>query len=465
MQRGTHDPSRRTAEVPAHPASAPGPSPASTPSPVSASPASPASASGFVSVSVSARARSVLDALEHLVSGLGTGILALVALLWLAVTAVACLVGVGLWLLPSALHAVRAVADRERARLSRWGPEVIGPPPLPPGLRAAVTDRAVRREVSWVAVHGVLGTLLGVVGLTLPLNAAHDLSFPLWWSLVPESAATAAVGWWTVRDWPGALLVLPMGAGWLAVILLGMPALARLQAWPGRRLLRPDAGTDLVLRVAELTATRAAALDAHATELRRIERSLHDGTQNRLVAVTVLIGAARRALARDPALAVAALDRAQDAAEQALAELRAVVRGILPPVLADRSLPDALTALAADCPVPCEIDADVPGRCAASVEATAYFAVAEALTNIARHSGASRATVTVRRRGDWLCLTIRDDGRGGAREAGGPGGPGVSGGSGLTGIRRRTEAHDGTMELASPTGGPTTLEVTLPCGS
>ncbi|MFI8303120.1 sensor histidine kinase [Streptomyces sp. NPDC085927] len=441
---GTHDPSRRTADTPARPRPAP------TPSPESAS-ASAASAPA----PVSARARFALDALEHLVSGLGTGILALVVLLWLAVTAVACFVGVGLLLLPSALHAVRAVADRERARLSRWGPEIIGPAPLPSGLRAAVTDRTVRREAYWVAAHGTLGMFLGAVGLTLPLNAAHDIGFPLWWQLVPESAATAAAGWWPVRDWPGALFVLLMGAGWLAVILLWMPALARLQAWPGRRLLRPDADTDLVLRVAELTATRAAALDAHATELRRIERSLHDGTQNRLVAVTVLIGAARRALTRDPADADAALDRAQDAAEQALAELRAVVRSILPPVLADRSLPDALTALAADCPVPCDIDADVPGRCAVSVEATAYFVVAEALTNIAKHSGASRATVTVRRRDDRLCLTIHDDGRGGAEE---------TGGSGLTGIRRRTEAHDGTMELASPTGGPTTLEVTLPCG-
>ncbi|CAM5416100.1 sensor histidine kinase [Streptomyces hirsutus] len=456
---GTHDPSNRTTDVPARPTPAPTASPASasasgrTSAPVSA--ASASASAGSASASVAARARVALDALEHLVGGLGTGILALVALLWLAVTAVACLVGVGLFLLPSALHAVRAVADRERARLSRWGPEIIGPPPVPSGLRAAVTDRTVRREACWVATHGVLGMFLGAVGLTLPLNAAHDLGFPLWWHLVPESAATAAAGWWPVRDWPGALFVLLMGIGWLAVILLWMPALARLQAWPGRRLLRPDAGTDLVLRVAELTATRAAALDAHATELRRIERSLHDGTQNRLVAVTVLIGAARRALTRDPADADAALDRAQDAAEQALAELRAVVRGILPPVLADRSLPDALTALAADCPVPCDIDADVPGRCAVSVEATAYFVVAEALTNLARHSGASRATVTVRRRGDRLCLTIHDDGRGGAQE---------SGGSGLTGIRRRTEAHDGTMELASPTGGPTTLEVTLPCG-
>src|SRR5690606_15226892 len=135
---------------------------------------------------------------------------------------------------------------------------------------------------------------------------------------------------------------------------------------------------------------------------------------------------------------------------------RGVVRSILPPVLADRSLPDALTALAADCPVPCDLDADVPGRCAAAVEATAYYVVAEALTNIAKHRGAGSAGVVVRRLHDRLYVEIHDDGHGGADERGG---------SGLTGIRRRTEAHDGTLELASPPGGPTTLKVTLPCGS
>ncbi|MFI8093341.1 sensor histidine kinase [Streptomyces sp. NPDC086080] len=404
----------------------------------------------------SARARAVLDALEHLIGGMGTGVLALLATLWLLLTAVACPVGVGLWLLPSALHAVRAVADRERTRLSRWGPEIIGPAPLPAGLRATLRDRAVHREVRWVCTHGVLGLFLGLVGATMPLNAAHDIAFPLYWRLLPASEATATVGWWTVRDWPGALFITLLGVLWVGVIMLCAPALARLQAWPGRRLLTPDAGTDLVLRVAELTATRAAALDAHATELRRVERALHDGTQNRIVAVTVLLGAARRALTRDPREAEAVLARAQDAAEQALAELRGVVRSILPPVLADRSLPDALTALAADCPVPCHLDADVPGRCAAAVEATAYFVVAEALTNIAKHSGARTAGVVLRRLDDRLYVEIHDDGHGGADERGG---------SGLTGIRRRTEAHDGTLELASPPGGPTTLKVTLPCGS
>ncbi|SEG98016.1 Signal transduction histidine kinase [Nonomuraea solani] len=403
------------------------------------------------------RGRAAFDGLEHLVGGVGTAILALITLIALAVVALTCLVGVGLYLLPTTLRAVRAVANRERARLSRWGPDVIiDPDPVPPGLRAALLRPATRREVGWLTVHATLGFLGGLVGMTLPFSAVRDLAFPLYWKLLPAGeAAGAAMGLWEVHDWAGAFGVSLLGPVWILIALTATPGMARLQAWPGRRLLATDPGTDLALRVAQLTATRAAALDAHATELRRIERSLHDGTQNRIVAVNVLLGAARRAVRRDPATADAVLERAQDAAEQALAELRAVVRSILPPVLADRSLADALTGLAAACPVPCEVDADVPGRCAASVEATAYFVVAEALTNIAKHSRARRATVMVRRHDDRLQLRITDDGRGGA---------GQDGGSGLDGMRRRIEAHDGSFELTSPPGGPTTLNVSLPCG-
>ncbi|MEE1939012.1 sensor domain-containing protein [Streptomyces sp. TRM 70361] len=403
------------------------------------------------------RARAALDALEHLCGGLGTAVLAVLALFWLAVTLLLCPVGVGLPMVPLALRLVRAVAERERARLSRWGPRIVGPSPGPLRLRAAAADPATRRELGWLVTHATAGLFLGLLGLTMPLRAVQDSTFPLWWGLLPAAEAeSSALGLWTVHDQGDALGVAALGLGWLAASVLLMPVLARLQAWPGRRLLTPGPGTDLVLRVAELTATRAAALDAHAAELRRIERSLHDGTQNRLVAVNVLLGAARRALARDPAGADAVLERAQEAAEQALAELRGVVRGILPPVLTDRSLADALTSLAATCPVPCRVDTYLPGRCAASVEATAYFVVAEALTNAARHSGARHAAVTARRDGDRLHLRITDDGKGGADEGGG---------SGLTGMRRRTEAHDGTLTLTSPPGGPTTVEVSLPCGS
>jgi signal transduction histidine kinase len=403
-----------------------------------------------------ARFRVLVEALEHLVGGFGTAALAAAVLLWLGVVAIACLVRPGRTLAPSATRAVRGVAERERARLSRWGPAVVGPPmPPAPGLRAAFADPDGRREVRWLIIHGTLGLALGIVGLTLVVNAVQDVTYPLWWRLLPPDSNTPGLVFWDVKDEAGALIVALLGLVLGVTFVAFGPAMARLQAWPGRRLLPPSGDVDLSLRVAQLSATRAAALDAHATELRRIERSLHDGTQNRLVAVTVLLGATRRALARDPSTAGAMLERAQQAAEQALAELRTVVRGILPPVLADRGLAGALNGLASDCGVDCTVDVDVPGRCAASVEATTYYVVAEALTNIAKHSEARHAAVTVRRQGERLSLRIEDDGVGGADE---------DEGSGITGIRRRVEAHDGRLTLTSPPGGPTTLQVELPCG-
>ncbi|MGW0008344.1 sensor domain-containing protein [Streptomyces tendae] len=392
----------------------------------------------------------------QLVGGLGTAFLALGVLLLVALAAVTAPAGVGLLLAPAALRALHALARRELERLSRRGPEIVPPDPPPTRLRAALGDATTRRELSWLVRHATLGLLLGLLGFLLPLCAVRDTTFPLWWRLSPGEATTTSIGVGTAHGWPDALAATLLGVGWTAIVLGLGPGMARLQAAPARRLLAAGPDTDLSLRVAELTATRAAALDAHATELRRIERSLHDGAQNRLVSVTVLLGAARRMAARDPSGADELLERAQSAAEQALAELRSVARGILPPVLADRGLAGALSGLAADCGVPCRVEADVPERCAASVEATAYFVVAEALTNIAKHSGATRAAVTVRARGGRLRLLVEDDGRGGADE---------DGGSGLTGIRRRVAALDGTLRLSSPPGGPTTLDVDLPCGS
>jgi signal transduction histidine kinase len=390
------------------------------------------------------------EASRRLAGGLGTGVPALLLLLAAGLVGLACLVGVGLLAVPPLLRAVRRLADRERTRL---GLLPAGPLTDPRGRRPR--DPLLRRELGWLATHGTAGVAVGAVGWLLPLYALRDGTFPLWWRLLPAGDATPQLGGWVVRDDRGALGVALLGVGWAVLAWLLLPLLARLQERPGRALLRPPPGVDLSLRVAELTASRAAALDAHAAELRRIERSLHDGAQNRLVAVTVLVGAARRAVQRgaDPA---ELLDRAQEAAELALADLRAVVRSVLPPVLADRGLAGALADLAAASPVPCVVEVDVPGRCAASVEATAYFAVAEALTNAARHSGATAVTVTARRRGPALLVRVADDGRGGAVEAAG---------SGLAGLRGRVGAHDGTMTLTSPPGGPTTLDVELPCGS
>lgn len=399
--------------------------------------------------------RAARAATGQLVGGLGTAFQALGVLLLTAVATATAPAGVGLLLAPLVLRALHALARRERERLARRGVDIVPPDPPPVRLRSALADPTTRRELGWLVRHGTLGLLLGLLGLLLPLCAVRDGTFPLWWRLVPEDATTTSIGVGTAHTWLDAVAALLLGVGWAAILLGLGPGMARLQAAPARRLLAAGPDTDLSLRVAELTATRAAALDAHATELRRIERSLHDGAQNRLVSVTVLLGAARRMAARDPAGADELLERAQSAAEQALAELRSVARGILPPVLADRGLAGALSGLAADCGVPCRVEADVPERCAASVEATAYFVVAEALTNVARHSGAGRASVTVRARGGRLRLLVEDDGRGGAD---------ADGGSGLTGIRRRVAALDGTLRLTSPPGGPTALEVDLPCG-
>lgn len=402
------------------------------------------------------RLRAGVDGLEHIVGGLGTSVLALATLVGLVAVLAACLVGVGLFMVHGMLRVVRSVAERERTRLTRWGPAVIGPPPLPESAREALRDGTVRRELGWVVVQGTAGFMLGAIGISLPIYALEDVTFPLWYRAVDPSMGGPGFVWWRIDGLGEALGIAAIGLVFAVLAVTGSQAIARWQALPGRRLLAPDGDVDLSLRVAELTATRAAALDAHAVELRRIERSLHDGTQNRLVALNVLIGAARRALERNPEAAADILDRAQDATELALSELRAVVRGILPPVLDDRGLAGALAGLAGMCAVPCRLDVDVPGRCAISVEATAYFVVAEALTNVVKHSQASSVEVVVRRAGDRLSVRITDDGRGGADE---------SGGSGLGGIRRRVEAYDGRFTVISPPGGPTTMEAELPCGS
>lgn len=400
-------------------------------------------------------ASAALAGLEQLAGGLGTSALALFTLAWLLLGVVTLPLGLGVLVTRVALRAAHALARRERHRLSRWGPEIVGPADPPKGLRAAWRDPVTYRTVRWLAWHATGGMVLGLLGVLLPLFAVRDSTFPLYWPLAPDWAAATSIGLGTARTWMDATAVCLLGVGWVAIILGLAPGMARLQSGPGRRLLAAPAGADLSLRIAELTASRAGALDAHATELRRIERSLHDGTQNRMVTVTVLLGAARRMVARDPEGADEILERAQTAAEDALAELRTVSRSILPPVLADRGLEGALSGLAADSPVACDIDVEAPQRCAASVEATAYFVVAEALTNIAKHSGAHAASVTVRGHGGRLRLRVEDDGGGGAD---------AENGSGLTGIRRRVAAHDGTLTLASPPGGPTVLEVDLPPG-
>jgi signal transduction histidine kinase len=395
-------------------------------------------------------------AIENIAGGLGTAFLALFTLLAAIAVALLCLAGAGVLLIGPVLALVRVTANRERSRLNRWGYEIINPYPTEPRTaRELFNDPATLRDLMWLGVHATLGLFIGFIGILLPVVAARDISFPLWWHLLPPDQAGASLGF-PATTWPAAIAVGMMGLGWFAIIVgLGQP-MARLQALAGVRLLGPHPSVDLSGRIAELTATRAATLEAHTAELRRIERSLHDGVQNRLVGMVMLVGAARQFVQRDPANADDVLERVQTAAEQALQELRSVVRGILPPVLENEGLDGAMAGLAAGCAVPCHIEVHVTGRCASSVEATAYFVVAEALTNIARHSGATKAVVHVQEAGDRLRLRIEDDGRGGAEE---------QEGTGILGMRRRIEAHDGAFDITSPAGGPTRIEVELPRGT
>ncbi|SDN31537.1 sensor histidine kinase [Allokutzneria albata] len=221
-------------------------------------------------------------------------------------------------------------------------------------------------------------------------------------------------------------------------------------------LLRGSKVHELTERVGELEVSRAATVDSVEAERRRIERDLHDGAQQRLVSLAMTLGRARSKKDNDPDGASALLEQAHNEAKEAITELRDLVRGLHPPVLADRGLDAALSGLAARSPVPVTVRYDVPDRPPKTIEAIAYFMVAEALTNIARHADASRITVTVERSGAVLRTTVRDNGSGGAV---------VRPGHGLAGLADRARGVDGTLKVDSPDGGPTTLTMELPCAS
>jgi signal transduction histidine kinase len=243
------------------------------------------------------------------------------------------------------------------------------------------------------------------------------------------------------------------------ILLLAAPQLTRGLAIAdiavARFLLGPPGRASLKARIGELELSRARVVGSADAERRRIERDLHDGAQQRLVALAMDLGRAKAKFADDPDAAKAILDQAHAEAKAALVELRNLVRGVHPPVLTDRGLDAALSGLAALSPVPVSVRADVTPRPSASVEAIAYFVVAEALTNIAKHAQATRAAVSVERRGDVLAIVIRDDGIGGADPRG----------QGLSGLADRVTGVDGRLSVDSPAGAGTVIEVGLPCGS
>jgi signal transduction histidine kinase len=218
-------------------------------------------------------------------------------------------------------------------------------------------------------------------------------------------------------------------------------------------LLGRSRAEELEYRVERLAETRAGVVDAADAERRRLERDLHDGTQQRLVSLAMRLGMAR-AGHPDAAQANQIIAEAHEEAKAALLELRQLVRGLHPAVLEDRGLDAALSGVAARLPIPVRLTVDVPRRPSPTVEAVAYFVVSEGLTNIAKHAQASQAEVFVQRTSDRLHIIVSDDGVGGADPARG---------TGLAGLAKRAASVDGTFEIASPPGGPTLLTVDLPC--
>jgi signal transduction histidine kinase len=239
----------------------------------------------------------------------------------------------------------------------------------------------------------------------------------------------------------------------LVMLALGVWLVPRTFPAAGRLLgLAPD--VELTRQVQRLTASRAVVVDTAASDLRRLERDLHDGAQARLVALGMSLRAAERLIPVNPDAALALVAEARDTSARALTELRELVRGVHPPVLADRGLGDAVRALALDCPLAVQTQVDLPGRLPAPIETACYFAVAELLTNAAKHSSGREAQVDVRHADGRLRVEVTDFGLGGADPAAG---------SGLAGVEKRLAAFDGIMAISSPAGGPTIVVLEVPC--
>ncbi|MFC9324110.1 sensor histidine kinase [Kitasatospora sp. NPDC057015] len=238
------------------------------------------------------------------------------------------------------------------------------------------------------------------------------------------------------------------------LLALGLWLLPRTVLPDARRLLGRELDPALARRVRELTETRAEAVSSAASELRRIERDLHDGAQGRLVAIGMNLRTAEDMIVSSPQEAVALVVEARVASAAALEELRGLVRGIYPPMLADRGLGEAVRALALDLPLPCETEIDLPGRLAAPLESACYFAVAELVTNAVRHASARSLRLRMARADGLLRIEVIDDGVGGADPAAG---------TGLAGVERRLAAFDGILAVSSPPGGPTVVVLEVPC--
>jgi len=368
---------------------------------------------------------------------------------------------VGLPILGLTLRAAEWYAVGERARIAlmlgvrvpawsagsragyRWG--------IVPRWRM-LTERATWGEIG----YGLLRFPVSAVAATLSVSAWAAglvlLTLPIYNRFLPSGGAE--IGNTVFKGGP----VLAASAVVGLALLLAAPQLTKGLAIADTALSRWLLGprSDLAARVTELEISRERVVDAAEAERRRIERDLHDGAQQRLVALAMDLGRAKARFADDIDAAAGLVDQAHAQAKEALTELRNLVRGVHPPVLTERGLDAALSGLAALCPVPVDVHVDVPVRPKASVEAVAYFVVAEALTNVAKHSRASHAKVVVEGHGypGTLNVMVSDDGIGGA-DVHSPG---------LSGLADRVSGVDGRLTVESPSGGPTIVAAELPCG-
>lgn len=410
---------------------------------------------------------------------LGYALLSLpLALLGAAYVLVGFALGAGLAVTALGVPLLAAVVPGARGigRARRWlarallGERITAPAPLRPGpglfawLRAGLRDPVGWRAIGYVLLNlpiALLGLWVvmitwawGLIALTYPVQ--HLLG-------VNQTAVRDAAG----RPRQGFVLGdLVLTGPWLLLVSVGGAMLVLLAPWAVRTVLLLDRllvrallGDDRAHRIRELRRTRSLAVEDAAATLRRIERDLHDGVQARLVALAMNLTMVAETLGADASEpARAALATARHNARTAIAELRDVVRGIHPPAL-DNGLDDAIATLAAQGTVPVEVRTAITERPSPAIETIAYFCVAELLTNVARHSGASRATVEIIQYGDRLRLRVEDDGRGGARPESTAG---SGGGSGLRGLADRVATVDGTLHTSSPAGGPTVVTVDLP---
>lgn len=401
-------------------------------------------------------------AVAYLVTGALAGAVTLVGLVVaVALGSVLAVVVVGLPILVLTALAGIPVARSERHRLRlvdrdpvpvrhRRQPPATGPWPW---LTTRLRERATWRELGFALLFAFLlwpvDALVVATALALPLAT---VATPLLMATIGDGEEAKVLKLWTVTTWPTAFGAAVLGLLLLALGAYALGLTAGVRAALTRVLLGTPREADLDARVVELTRSRVRLVDAFDAERRRIERDLHDGAQQRLVALTMTLGLAR--LDAPPGPLADQLAKAHGEAGKALEELRELIHGIHPKVLADYGLAAAVEDAADRSAVPVEIRLELPGRLPQAVEAAAYFVVCEALANVARHSGADRAEVTGGHGDGRLFLEVRDDGRGGA-EAGA--------GSGLTGLADRVSVLDGRLSLSSPPGGPTLLRVEIPC--